>query len=53
MTCFWLFAVNRYLQCDGLGSRVGKVGALDEVGELTNLKKSFCQRTLVGVSNVM
>ena len=36
LTCLWLFAVNRYLQCDGLGIRVGKVDALDEVGELTN-----------------
>ena len=53
LICLWLFAGNRYLQCDGLGSTVGKVGALDEVDELTNLKKSFCQTAQVDVSNVM
>ena len=53
LTCLWLFAGNRYLQFDGLGSTVGKVGALDEVDELTNLKKSSCQTAQVDVSNVM
>ena len=53
LTCLLLFAGNRYLLCDGLGSTVGKVGTLDEVGELTNLKKSFCQTAQVDVSNVM
>ena len=28
ITCLLLFAGNRYLLCDGLGSTVGKVGAL-------------------------